>query len=98
MLIVVSETPVDLIADHSLTAGTNYTVKAEIPGSVAQGLKSLTGPFVRVNDSGASAPTDINNGYPLAHLDEAIIKSGSDGTLWVWSTSGNAIIQVYEGV
>ena len=100
MKIELSETPTDLIATHGLTAGTSYSVKAELPGAggASGGLRSWTGPFVRIQDTGASAPTDLNDGYPIGHLDEAIIKSGADDTLWCWVTGGPGVLQVFESV
>ena len=100
MKIELTATPVNLIVAHSLTTGTNYSVKAELPaaGGAAHGLRSWTGPFVRINDTGAVAPSDLQSGWPLGHLDEAIVKSGDDDTLWAWVSRGNAVVQVYEAV
>ena len=85
--IAITETPTDLIATGGLTADTNYSVKAEMPGggSASGGYRSTNGPYVRISDSGSSAPTDLLDGYPIGHLDDAIVKSGADGTLWAWT-------------
>ena len=100
MKIALTETPVDLIATHSLTAGTSYAVKAELPagGGAAHGHRSWTGPFVRLSDEGATAPTDLQAGWPLGQLDEALFSSGTDDTLWAWVSRGAGIIQVHESV
>ena len=94
--IALTGTPTDLIATSGLTAGTTYSIKVELPAAGGQhNLERPIGPFVRINDTGAAAPTDRNDGWPLAHLDEAIISSGDDDTLWAWASRGGAVINAF---
>ena len=97
--IALTGTPTDLIATGGLDAGTTYAMKAELPAAGGHADQYRPpGPFVRISDEGATAPTDLQAGWPLGHLDEALMVSGTDDTLWAWVSQGTAIIQVHESV
>ena len=105
MLVLLTETPIDLMAAATvdvegnaldLDSGTTYSVQAELPaGGGGSEYMATGGPFVQMHD-GAAAPANGRGGRKVRHLETVRARAGDDGRLWAWVTSGRALINVYE--
>ena len=88
--IALTNTPVDLVADHGLDADTVYTVQAD-PEFVD---------IVHVSDDTTSPPVDT--GIKITGLMIIRAQAGDEGALWAWapgkSDGDDVFINVFEDV
>ena len=82
-----TDDPVDLVDELSLTEGSEYTLQATVEGRNG---------IVRVAEA-ATKPTVDGPAFYLENYDTWALKV-SDVPVWVWSTSGDAAVSVDEAV